>query len=487
MAQCKHYEICGRDALEETEEGLCILHSRIDGRDKKDFKEAFDKYRKAKGDNFDRFVFPEVTDFSRVTFTKGANFSRATFTKAVCFHGAIFKDGADFIRTTFRERADFSNATFTKVAHAYFIDATFAGYSDFSNATFEGQANFNGVKFPGGANFSGTTFTKGAAAYFAHAKFAVEADFTRATFAEKAYFAFAMFNTQANCSLATFNGPTLFNLATFTEGADFSGTTFEASVDFRWARFYARTVFASKHDDGRTIQIFSGAEVDFRDVIIEPLDSLVFRDADLTQCRFQGTDLRKAEIAGAKWAEIDNVFWGRRDGVYDEAPLREDEPRSWHHIEKVYRELKQNYEDRRDYERARDFHYGEKEMRRKHAKTLGHRSWGLRSLLFIYKWVSGYGERYPPPIGWAVALLIGCTFLYLWFGLYPEGESTRLDLWKPWDWSRAAHYSFRVMFLLKPVDFVPIGLGKLVNTVETVLGPLLIGLFGLAVRQRLKR
>jgi hypothetical protein len=41
LAKCRHHEICGRDALEGTGEGLCILHSRNTGKDTEAFSGAF--------------------------------------------------------------------------------------------------------------------------------------------------------------------------------------------------------------------------------------------------------------------------------------------------------------------------------------------------------------------------------------------------------------------------------------------------------------
>ena len=42
------------------------------------------------------------------------------------------------------------------------------------------------------------------------------------------------------------------------------------------------------------------------------------------------------------------------------------------------------------------------------------------------------------------------------------------------------------MTLLKPEDLEPMGFAKVVQTLESLLGPLFLGLFALAVRQRLK-
>ncbi len=267
--------------------------------------------------------------------------------------------------------------------------------------------------------------------------------------------------------------------------ADFGSAKFSGKTNFSKSKFLGRTLFISRKKDNRIIQIFCLTEpeavIDFRDVVIEPPDGIIFRDADLTKCRFLGTDLRKAEITGARWPKI-----GGRYGVYDEiAPLRGGETRSWPHIERLYRELKQNYEDRRDYERASDFHYGEKEMRRKQET-----SWGLWSWLTLYKYVAGYGERYWRPLLWAGGLLAVSTAAYLWWGLLrSRGAGPVSDPVLHWTKAcDAALYGLRVMTLLKPDDFVPIGFwGKLINTLQSVLGPILIGLFALALRQRLKR
>jgi hypothetical protein len=56
-----------------------------------------------------------------------------------------------------------------------------------------------------------------------------------------------------------------------------------------------------------------------------------------------------------------------------------------------------------------------------------------------------------------------------------------------WDWLQGAYYSFRVMTLLKPDDWVPVGSAHVINTFQALLGPLFLGLFALALRQRLKR
>ena len=76
--------------------------------------------------------------------------------------------------------------------------------------------------------------------------------------------------------------------------------------------------------------------------------------------------------------------------------------------ERIYRDLKNNYQNDKDWERAGDFHYGEKEMRRKNPNTdLIH-----RFFLTLYWILSGYGERYLRPLFWTIFILLVSTFGY---------------------------------------------------------------------------
>jgi len=290
--------------------------------------------------------------------------------------------------------------------------------------------------------------------------------FNDATFAEEVRFFGAKFIKEA------------FFGASFAKGADFRNVRFTEGANFNGARLSGRTIFSSAREGDVFAPIAFGHDVNFTNVIVEPADAIIFRDADLRKWRFLGTDLRKAEFTNVEWTKR-----GGRVGVWDEiASMPRFETRKWSHIERLYRQLKQNHEDQREHGTASDFHYGEKEMRRMNPNA----SWGLWFWLTLYWLVSGYGERWVRPLIWASGLLVGCAVLYIWLGLHPKGGPT-LAWTSFWDWLRSAFYSFRVMTLLRPDDLVPIGYAKLVHAFQSLAGPLLVGLFALAVRQRLKR
>ncbi len=94
-------------------------------------------------------------------------------------------------------------------------------------------------------------------------------------------------------------------------------------------------------------------------------------------------------------------------------------------------------------------------------------------LLTLYKALGGYGERVGPPLGACLALLAICAILYVGF------ELPLFD---------AALHSLQVSFLQRPD--VPATFGKwghFVQTLQSILSPVLLALLALAIRQRVKR
>jgi len=383
--------------------GLCILHSHLKDKDVREFRKALKKHRETRGDQFAHMVFPAEADFVDATFSAGADFTDATFSARAYFTTTTFSAGANFTRALFSAGADFVEATFS--ARANFADVTFSAGADFVGATFAAGADFAGATFAAGADFFRATFAAGA-------------DFFRATFAA---------------------------------GADFTRVLFSAgNVSFRQSRFRGRSLFIPEQavEAQQVSRIFTAATaVDFRDIVIEPPESLSFRHADFRTCRFLNTDLRKVELTGALWPQK-----CARRVVYDEIAPIPGEPYPWDELERLYRELKQNYDDRRNYARSGDFHYGEKEMQRRNPATPP----GLKVFLWLYWLVSGYGERFLRPLLWALGFWTLATVGYLLSSLSPAKEAgvPALAIADPATWGHAVLYSLQVMLFFRPPDFV---------------------------------
>ena len=434
--RCSLFDICHRDDdIQDLAEGLCILHARVD-KSTTAFTTALEAYRKGSSD-FRYFVFPTAR-FSGERFDGPVNFARATFPRDTNFVGTHFTEGVDF------------------------TGARFMGSAEFQDAKFDRMATFSYSHFAGRASFEG-----------------------------------AVFHAEAILTGIAFAGPLTFLKARFTLLASFGGTDFSGDVEFQDVTFGTETSFCFVIFRGQAIfrgnpeaLIFQKSVVDFRNVTSVG-GAIHFRHADLRLCELNGTDCRSIEFTNVRWP-----IYGRRTAVFDEIVLQRgraavidalrlrrmaaDRPH-WAEVERLYRELKQSHEERRDYERAGDFHYGEKEMRRRNLDT----SAGLRAILYLYWLLSGYGERVLRPLGWTIGLLLYCAVVYIWAGLSPAGSDTTLTAS---NFSEAFRYSFEVMFLLKPDDLSPqTPVSQWLRAIESVLGPVFIGLFALALRQRLKR
>ncbi len=444
---------------------------------------------------FQDATFHQTASFGKATFSEIANFQMATFKGYADFRGATFRRYADFDRATFGEDHNSSSPTpFSR--DAGFSNTTFSGYTDFHEATFNGIADFFGATFSGHGVFEDATFSS-------------FVDFERVAFEADADFFGATFKGYARFWKTTFSGHGVFEETTFNGDVDFWKTTFNAEADFTSAQFTGKTVFDGSRFKGRTLflgiraddeatktQISPGVEADFTDAIVDQPDGLIFRDADLRKWRFLGTDVRKAEFTGVTWPEIGGMTWKNKDqvtlfrirgrvGVYDEiASVPGDEVRKFAEIERLYRELKQNFEERRDSDRAGDFHYGEKETRRLNPETPRWTRW----LLFLYRVFSGYGERYLLPLRWATGLFLLGTWVHYVHVISPTDAGQSLVWTNFSEWGRSAIHTVRAMFLLKPTDGAPTGvLADGVSTALSLLGPLFLGLLALAIRQRLRR
>jgi hypothetical protein len=95
--------------------------------------------------------------------------------------------------------------------------------------------------------------------------------------------------------------------------------------------------------------------------------------------------------------------------------------RNYDLIAELYQQLKKNYDDKRDYSTAGDFHYGEMEMKRLSSPQRNPvLRWLYRNLGLVawYKYASDYGESYVTPFLRLLIVLVLFTFIYPACGLH---------------------------------------------------------------------
>lgn len=461
MKPCTHHSICHRPADGTADAGTCILHADDRAKSREAFNEALATHREKHGSDFSYVVFPEGVQFRGEMFEGAVSFRGAEFLGDVSFAGAVFEKAVSFQGTSFRKGLDASGVTFR--SQAAFSDACFQADVDFSGAHFESATHFSGATFGDWTSFVEATF--GGPTTLHQVSFEGPVTFYECVFGDDMLFD----GGRARSTVA-------FSRARFARRATFSGTDFQGRVDLSQATFEGETIFEGR---SRAPSLFDGVDVNFRDASFGYYSIVFIRNADLRKCQFLDTDLRNVEFTSVRWPRIN-----RSACVYDEilSLQRKDVPMPWGQLARLYRELKQNYEDRRNYLRSGDFHYREKEMQRHNPEM----PWNHRALLWIYWGLSGYGERVLPPLLWLIALVLGSAALYITLGAVPADGTAPLA----WGWAdgwAAVYYSLRTSLLQNPSDVALRPTSQVVHAAQTILSPLLIFLLALAIRQRVKR
>ena len=416
---------CGRpihSAPDHDPRPVCLMHSRDLQKSNATFQKEIEAILNAAGNgiaDFAKFVFPGAGHGER-EFTAVCVFHSATFTRDARFYNARFMQYADFSRATFTHNADFRDASFTQKAD--FSRATFAHNAIFRGASFMQNADFSRVTVAHNAHFNNASFTQ--EGDFRTASFNGDADFFKTNFTRKAEFSSATFMQESNFYQATFTDNADFAWATFKEYVGFSKTSFVQIADFTGAKFLEATEFRETE--------FRGHDKDNRSSAQEFLPGPIFSLAEFSQpeaVTFYKTYLGQALFHNCDVSKLNfsSVEWRRRRGsrkrvVFEEEvdltsakdlrPAKDGpDERDYGLIAELYQQLKKNYDERKDYWTAGDFHYGELEMKRlasrRKNKVL---RWLVQHLRLVawYKYASHYGESYVRPAIW-----LGATLFFL--------------------------------------------------------------------------
>jgi len=333
---------------------------------------------------------------------------------------------------------------------------------------------------------------------FSWAHFAAEVIFSGAIFKENVDFLRARFTRDAHFYRAEFRRRAKFSFADFGGEADFYGANFVEPADFRWAKIRGRMIFKGGYEQGKapgSIFVFPRWG-DFRFLQLGPEAVLRFQDLSLEKVEFTGTDLRLVEFRHVTW----HAYRGRQ-AIYDEVLLRQEEkdkpwfltwvlhyapyenppspwPDRYGEVERLYRNLKLNYIAEGDNKNAGDFHYGEMEMHRRASKW----GWFPFNLYYLYRILSGYGERPSWALGWLALFLFGLAGLVWSLGL-EIGQTQQLA-----GFNDAFIYILQKVTLQRPTWAEPVGFGgKLIAGLSVLLIPGQAALFLLALRNRLGR
>jgi uncharacterized protein YjbI with pentapeptide repeats len=470
---------------------------------------------------------------------------KARFGNAV-FSGATFVDEADFRGATFTEVAEFSDATFAGVAifdGATFKDAVFTRSANVAGTTFTGEADFRRAIFSGDVRFSVIEFAQ--SADFSAAIFSGNVAFGTVNFVWNATFAEAQIpgRLRLRCMVGTLDlrGVQVSGELTVESAAiavklqevraagrvglrlrgpsvDLSDAVFTGPVTVHGLRSSP----AGLHDTAMTDRY-----ADWRpEVAIESLrgtdaERLVLTDVDLSSCLFVGMhrvdQLRldgectfATDPSGTRQVLAEEKLWRftwmppRSRNRWFPGRLASDaavvEPAR---LEVLYRQLRKAIEDSKNEPGAADFYYGEMEMRRIAATRMRD-----KVLLWLYWASSGYALRARRALVW-LAVTIAATIAALTLAGFPASGSdlnahgTLTGPTGPQPITVTVHQTDPVTTLsargeraieitlnaviFRGTDTQLTTTGRYIDILARLLGPLLLGLSVLAVRNQVKR
>jgi uncharacterized protein YjbI with pentapeptide repeats len=369
---------------------------------------------------FEGAQFSGSADFSGAQFSGNARFP---YEWCAHFGGAHFSSDAEFSETRFSGDTRFRGAQFDGAAGfrgtQFSGDAEFPWSHDFGGAQFKGDTSFGGAQFSGIASFADARFETATSfgplvasdlllqrAVFVRPVVleAVAASLTCTDVTWEAGVTMQLRHARVDLERATFTVPS------FVVGAD---RPFELPGEGT-PQLNETMIVSSRPENGdalddRWMPVVSS---------LRGVDAfnLSVTDVDLSQCRFAGArhlDRLRLEgrcvfdrppeglFAGRAWPPV--WRWSRRQSLAEERSWRAATPRytGWaetrstapaerpERLAGLYRQLRKAQEDAKNEPGAADFYYGEMEMRR-HARTS---SGAERATVRLYWLVSGYGLR----------------------------------------------------------------------------------------------
>jgi uncharacterized protein YjbI with pentapeptide repeats len=466
---------------------------------------------------------PAELCFEGAEFFGPVDFSGVKFRGPALFDGAIFHENAKFDSAKFEDHADFDNVEFQ--GSVSFDRAIFEDHAGFQDATFEGTASFAGVRFRNHADFEWSTFRSDAS--FEEATFQLSRRLGPLLAEKRLAFDDCVFGERI---LIEVEAKTLSaRAAIFADGVRLSVR--RAAIFLSEADFGRASTLSSPTDpltEANSIEENPREDCQARLITIRgaQVARLSLSDLDLRACRFFGAHGLESLIveSSCEWPRtppglrIDREIiaeehhWRReRRSRFPKWPLgrrqwaaHATDPCDWpdsrsrgepldpQDLATLYRALRKAREDNKDQAGAGDLYYGEMEMRRVTPIPSGRgkmRALCDRAIIISYWLLSGYGLKASRAFfAWLCVIVAAGFGLYHW-GIVAKPSHPRAA---PIDVSQAMLFSLENTSSLIRLAHLPGAYelrlsGQIIQVVIRLAGPLLIGLWLLALRARVKR
>ncbi len=488
-----------------------------------------------------RFVGP--AEFYRARFSGLTTFGGAQFGGPAWFEDALFSWGAEFRGAQFSADARFNGAQFS--LPAWFDGARFSANAGFNGAKFNAEASFVDVRFEKVTSLgplAAANLMLQRAVFGRPVRLDISAVFvTCADATWEAGVTMRLRYAKVDLGRATFSVPSLVS------GVDqpfvLPPDAVPDHLDERPApRFLGEDEVLSrvKEERGESDDSWMPVLLSLRGA---DASNLSVTDVDLSECRFVGaTLLDQLRLEGRclsdhppkglrlGWAWPPVWRWSRRQSLTEERLWRATRPKysGWsktrsgetaevrpERLAALYRQLRKAQEDVKNEPGAADFYYGEMEMRR-HAGTT---PVAERAIIWLYWLISGYGLRALRSLAALVILGVIITTGLTGWGLVAADLVTAPPQQLAGTITTAPHQRLQIKatlsgispqlppasqrwtiertgtalevtlesFAFRSTDQPLTTAGAWITTAGRILGPVLLALTLLAVRNRVKR
>ena len=383
----------------------------------------FDQATFSRPARFNDVTFSGDATFDIVTFTNDARFNRAIFSGNVRFDRATFTGDATFVQANFASDSRFYRATFS--GKARFNKASFTGNTRFDKVTFINDATFGQTTFSGNATFSQATFGRLSVfsdAKFEQARQFGPLLAYRGLILDGAEFVepvqIEVSSIAVRCRRARFPHGVQFGLRwaqVVLEEADFPAPSILTGIP----RLSTGELASREEQMIKDWRQFLSEEISEQPQLLSLIRAnvagLSLSNVAMADCRFADAhNLDKMRLeADVSFAIAPSPFGRlsrkRRQVIAEERDWRAGRPNRWawrpspwpgalgerprildaSQIADRYRALRKGREDAKNEPGAADFYYGEMEMRR-HAPNS---SVAERAIIWLYWLISGYGLR----------------------------------------------------------------------------------------------
>lgn len=406
--------------------------------------------------NFDNYVFPKFQRNGSNPSTRDSTFRWDFWDKRQI---TDFDKEASFISAKFLGPALFSSVKFERVN---FVLTVFEENVQFDNCIFSDVTRFAHFKFQESVSFCGAKFT-------ARNKWI---EFSSIIFEHVSDFRNVVFDSRVRFVNDKFNLRTLFINAVFNEEVDFKHNNFVSSIDLANVQFFKKVLFESNTFNKVNLEMVNKKEFNYFGKVYPPKPPIIhfvnsYFNAD---CVILNADLKNISFDNC---DVTDLSFKRCDWVINKDRLvTNEEGRELKDSEEHYRQLKRNFDNKKNWEMSGLAYVSEMEIRQK-------RLWDENNyynwfIYWFYGYFAGYTQDFKKPILSIVALISISTLLYYFIDF---------NIVRGFQRSLKGALPYLEIGIEKPFT----GYWLIIKNVEAILGGTFLAFFVLALRKRFKQ